>query len=200
MKEIDVSKYENIFRSETREYLTQLNQYIIKLEKRPQSSELIDAIFRNYHTVKGMAGTMEYRFIERLAHSLEDLLSLVRNGSLPVNSGIIDLMLEGTDIIEAMVENPRKEDARINSLMERISEIGEGKELAVTEKTTGKIREKIICEVILDRNTALKQARASVLISNMKQMAEIIGYSPDKISIEKGNFDDRFSVFLYQSN
>ncbi len=129
MKEIDLSKYKEIFRSETREYLSQLNQYIIALEKEPHKRETLDAIFRNYHTIKGMAGTMGYKLIETLAHSLEDLLSLIRNGSLSVNSDIVDLMLEGTDEIEYLMAHPEKEDREISSLLKRVSDMCKGKEL-----------------------------------------------------------------------
>ncbi|MCK4576775.1 Hpt domain-containing protein, partial [candidate division WOR-3 bacterium] len=129
-REESYSKYKELFRSETREYLAQLNQYIINLEKKPEEIETIDAIFRNYHTIKGMAGTMGYKIIESLSHSLEDLLSLIKNGKLSVDSNIIDLMLEGTDKIELMIENPKMENEEIQALIMRISDIKEGKGLA----------------------------------------------------------------------
>ncbi|TET79739.1 MAG: chemotaxis protein CheA [Candidatus Cloacimonadota bacterium] len=196
MKEVDLSKYKGIFRSETKEYLTQLNQYIIGLEKEPKKSNIIDAIFRNYHTIKGMAGTMGYKLIESLAHSLEDLLTLVRNGSLSVNSDTIDLMLEGTDKIEQLIENPTKEDREIQSLIERISGIGKGKKSVKEAKPPETITKKVVCELILEKNTSFKGARAAVLISNMGEMAEIIDYSPDRSSIERGNFEDVFSITI----
>ena len=193
MKEIDISKYRGIFVSETREYLTQLNQYIIDLEREPQKKEIIEAIFRNYHTIKGMAGTMGYKIIETLAHLLEDLLTSIRNGSLLVNSDIIDMMLEGTDKIELLIENPGRKDKEIQSF---ISKISNAKGTTKKEKVPEKIFEKVICEVVLKKDIQLKEARAVVLISNLENMAEITDYSPDRSSIESGDFEERFYLTI----
>ncbi len=193
MKEIDISKYRGIFVSETREYLTQLNQYIIDLEKEPQKKKIIEAIFRNYHTIKGMAGTMEYKIIETLAHLLEDLLTSIRDGSLLVNSDIIDMMLEGTDKIELLVENPGRKDKEIQSFISKISNV---KGTIKKEKVREKIFKKVICEVVLRKDIQLKEARAIVLISNLESMAEIIDYSPDRSSIESGYFEERFYLTI----
>lgn len=196
MIEIELSKYKEIFKSETGEYLSQLNQYIINLEKEPQNSEIIDAIFRNYHTIKGMAGTMGYRLIETLAHTLEDLLTLIRDGSLVVDSDIIDLLLEGTDKIEYLKENPNSEDKEIQSLLKRISDIGKIKKLIKGKEIPQKTTKKVVCEVILKKDTPLKGARATVIIANLRNMSEIVNYSPDRSSIEKGEFGEQFSVAI----
>ncbi|TET22187.1 MAG: chemotaxis protein CheA [Candidatus Cloacimonadota bacterium] len=195
MKEIDISKYASIFRSETREYLVQLNQYILKLEKETHSSETIDAIFRNYHTIKGMAGTMGYKLMESVAHSLEDLLTLIRNGTLTVSSSIIDLLLEGTDTLEYLVENPEDDRGDIHFLLERISNISKERETLPGEKKQPFTRAgKTVCEIYLKENSPFNGARAAVLIANMETMSEITGYSPERSVIECGDFDRRFSL------
>ena len=200
MNEFDISKYKQIFKSETVEYLSQLNQYIIQLEKTPEKNAIINAIFRNYHTIKGMAGTMEYKDIEELAHSLEDLLSLIRDRSLSVNSEIIDLMLRGTDRIEHLIENPNEEGLQNRLLIENISEIVKGKVSIKKEKTlTKRPPEKIgkaTCKITLKKGIPLKGARAAVLISDLAQNAEIVNFFPDESSIEKGNFEEEFSLTI----
>jgi two-component system chemotaxis sensor kinase CheA len=196
MNKFDISKYKKIFESETREYLDELNEDIVKLEKDPENSELISAIFRNYHTVKGMAGTMEYWLIERIAHSLEDLLSLLRDGSLTVDSDIIDLMLKGTDKIEELVENPKQEDADSELLVERISDIVNRKPFNSSEPTPKEAKKEIICEVKLKKNISLKGARAIVLLSSLEKMGEIVSLTPPAGLIKKGEFGDDFSIRL----
>lgn len=196
MNQFDISKYKKVFESEAREYLAALNKDIVKLEKKPENNELVNAIFRNYHTIKGMAGTMEYWLIERVAHSLEDLLSLLRDGSLTVDSDIIDLMLKGTDKIEELVEDPKQKDADSELLLEKISSVVNRKPVSVSELTPEERKEQIIFEVILKKDISLKGARATVLISSLEQMGEIVSLTPGRDLIKKGEFGNRFSIEL----
>jgi len=196
MKKTDLLKYTEIFKSETREYLSQLNQFIVNLEKSPEDRGNIDAIFRNFHTIKGMAGTMGYKLVETLSHSLEDLLSLVRSGDLSVTSDIIDTLLTGTDKIEELVETNNNEDEDVEELIRGISDIGKGKVSVRKKKILGGSLDNINLEISLDENTPLKGARATVLISDIMKMAEIVDFSPSKNSIENGEFKKNFSLTL----
>jgi two-component system chemotaxis sensor kinase CheA len=197
MADIDLTKYSEVFKSETREYLARLNQCIIDLEKAPQDRTIVDAIFRNYHTIKGMAGTMNYKLMETVAHGLEDLLALIRSGSLQVTAEIIDIMLEGTDRIEQLLERPVERDGAITSLMERIAAFSqEEKQPHQPEGTPLKEGDGLRCEIELKENTAFNGARAAVLISQVKNMAKITGYAPERTELESGMFDRRFSLFI----
>ena len=196
-KEFDLSKYREIFKSETEQYLVQLNDYIVELEKNPASEEIIDAIFRNYHTIKGMAGTMGYKNIETLAHSLEDLLSLIKEKRITVNPQIIDLLLSGTDKIEYLKDKAGIKDEEVNTLLNNISLIKKGKETKkIVKKTRNFDRNNVKCEITLKKNTPLKGARAAVIINKIKEIADIIRYSPDIDDIYRGDFQEKFSVTL----
>lgn len=196
MKEADLTKYQGIFISETREYLSQLNQYIIKLEKEPEKDDTIDAIFRNFHTIKGMAGTMGYKVMESLAHSLEDLLSLIRSGDLSVTSHVIDLMLEGTDTIEYLIDHPEAEETEVMELLKRISTFEKYEDRSAKGKPQDKSSNCVVCKLTLDKASPFKGARATVLISNIEKMAEISQYFPSKSAIINGNFDEMFSMTI----
>jgi two-component system chemotaxis sensor kinase CheA len=198
MGDIDLSKYSGVFKSETREYLVQLGQYIIDLEKSPQERTILDAIFRNFHTIKGMAGTMGYKHMETVAHSLEDLLSLIRSGTLKVTSALIDVMLEGTDRIEQLLEDPEGRSSEVASLLQRISEIREGEMVPGTDGSVdaSSDRKDLYCEIELKEHTAFNGARAVVLIAQVERMADIAGFSPERSAIERGDFDRRFSLVI----
>ena len=198
MNDIDLTKYSEVFKSETREYLVRLNQHIIELEKAPQDRKILDAIFRNFHTIKGMAGTMNYKLMETVAHALEDVLSLIRSGSLQVTAELIDTMLEGTDSIEQLLERPVEQDSAITSLMQQIAEF-RGQEKEPTKQQASvpfKDGEGLRCEIELKENTAFNGARAAVLISQVERMAEITACSPERTGLESGLFDKRFSLFI----
>ncbi len=63
---MDVSQYLEIFIDETKEHLESLNTRVLELEKDPNNSDTINEIFRAAHSLKGMAGTMGYKRMQRL--------------------------------------------------------------------------------------------------------------------------------------
>ncbi|HEY6838745.1 MAG TPA: chemotaxis protein CheA [Geobacteraceae bacterium] len=100
---MDMSQYRDLFISESREYLRTINSLIVDLENDAGDREKIDSLFRAAHSIKGMAASMEYRDISELAHKLEDLMSRVRSGDIGFGRSVADLLLEGADLLEAMI-------------------------------------------------------------------------------------------------
>jgi len=86
------------FRDETEELLTQMEQSLLQLESQPEDRELISSIFRAAHTLKGNASLLEFRAITQALHSLEDLLDLLRKGTIRVSAEIVNLLLQSVDI------------------------------------------------------------------------------------------------------
>jgi two-component system, chemotaxis family, sensor kinase CheA len=113
---IDREKYRRMFIEEARESLRSFNNDLVSLEKLladPATSsspevvararEVMDAAFRTAHSLKGMGAAMGYVRFAELAHRLEDLADLARQG-LAIGPEGFDLLLEGSDALEEMVE------------------------------------------------------------------------------------------------
>ncbi len=101
---MDMSKYRGMFLSETREHLSSMARLLVELEKNPADSEGIDTLFREAHSVKGMAASMGYARMTELAHALEDLLDGFRSsGEVPTVA--IDRLLAGCDLLEGLLED-----------------------------------------------------------------------------------------------
>jgi two-component system, chemotaxis family, sensor kinase CheA len=121
---MDMSKYKELFISESMEHLHTMNELIVCLEKENGDREKIDSLFRAAHSIKGMAASMGYGGIAELAHSLEDLMARVRKGLLTFDAGVTDLLLEGTDSLESMILDVAQgtgDDRDMAELMGRIS-------------------------------------------------------------------------------
>lgn len=101
---MDVSQYLQIFIEESKDNLQTLNENLLKLESNPTDTETLNAIFRVAHTLKGMAGTMGFVKMQKLTHTLENVLSEIRAGNLAVNSNIIDILFQSLDGLENYVE------------------------------------------------------------------------------------------------
>ena len=91
------------FITEGLEYIGEIEVNILNLEQEPENKDYINAIFRPFHSVKGVAGFLNLVDIRTLAHDLETLLDKARNEALPVTPELIDLILDGSDTLKAMI-------------------------------------------------------------------------------------------------
>lgn len=106
---MDVSQYLEIFIEETKEHLQSLNEHILILEKEPENEETINEIFRAAHSLKGMAGTMGYKRMQRLTHDMENVFSEIRTGKMKATSALVDILFRGLDALEAYLSNIQSE-------------------------------------------------------------------------------------------
>lgn len=95
------------FIDEFEESLQQVLPLFIDLEKKPSNLELINAIFRPVHSLKGNAAYFGLLKLKHLAHELETLLDKIRQGKLLVSKSIIDGLLNGIDFLLLMLQGSR---------------------------------------------------------------------------------------------
>jgi two-component system chemotaxis sensor kinase CheA len=84
---------------ESKEHLTALELQLLTLDQDPANAEAIHAIFRGFHTIKGMAGFLDQDAVRDVAHEVETILDLARNGQLAVTPAVIDRILESKDYL-----------------------------------------------------------------------------------------------------
>lgn len=101
---MDMSEYKEIFKAESEEHLQQLNDSLLGLEQNPNDLEYINTMFRSAHTLKGMSATMGFNTISELTHEMENLMDMVRKSQVDVSNGLIDILFECLDTLEALVE------------------------------------------------------------------------------------------------
>ncbi len=101
---MDVSQYLEIFIDETREHLQSLNEQILVLEREPEKVDTINEIFRAAHSLKGMAGTMGYKRMQRLTHDMENVFSEIRNGKMKASPKLVDVLFKGLDALEQYLD------------------------------------------------------------------------------------------------
>lgn len=92
------------FVNESREHLDNIEQGILVLEDQPDDAETLSSIFRAFHTFKGASGFLRLMPVNRLSHELENLLDLARSGKLVLTGPIINLILEGKDVLKEFID------------------------------------------------------------------------------------------------
>lgn len=102
---MDLSQYLEIFIDETKEHIQTLNDQVLILEAEPDNIDTVNEIFRAAHSLKGMAGTMGFKRMQRLTHDMENVFSEIRNGKLNVNADMIDIVFKCLDAIEGYLAN-----------------------------------------------------------------------------------------------
>ena len=91
------------FLIEAGELIERLGEQLVGLETAPDDAELLNAVFRAFHTVKGGAGFMAIEPMVLLCHHAEDLLNEARNGSVVLGAAHMDALLEALDLLHGMM-------------------------------------------------------------------------------------------------
>ena len=102
---MDVSQYLEVFIEESKEHLQALNEHLLILEKEPENENTINEIFRAAHSLKGMAGTMGYKRMQKLTHDMENVFQEIRSGKMKVRPELTDCLFEGLDALQEYVDN-----------------------------------------------------------------------------------------------
>ncbi len=95
------------FLVEAGEILEELNEQLVDLEQRPGDKELLNAVFRGFHTIKGGASFLSLDGMVGLCHRAEDVFNALRNDELTVSSRLMDVMLPVLDVLNTQFETLR---------------------------------------------------------------------------------------------
>ncbi len=128
MSEIDFSLL-NDFLIEAAEHLEEMENNLLKLEVGADNQAAYADIFRPIHTIKGASQFVGLDQVSTLAHRLEDMLDLLRNGDMETTQPVVDVLMEGRDRIQTLakeLETNQSEDSPVDDLVAKVSALLEG--------------------------------------------------------------------------
>nr|HIL75992.1 chemotaxis protein CheA [Rhodospirillales bacterium] len=109
------------FLVEAGEILELLNEQLVMLEQSPDDIELLNAIFRGFHTIKGGAGFLAFNALVTVCHKAEDVFDVLREGKRKVSVDLMDVILDVVDVVNLMFDQVKSgmdpEDAEDNLMM-----------------------------------------------------------------------------------
>lgn len=123
------------FLIESKEIIDSLDLDLIELEKNPTDENLLNKVFRSFHTIKGSAGFLNLTKLTALTHRCEDILNKLRKREATLSSEIMDAILVGYDKMKELVlsiENNQSEDVEIDDVISKL------------QKTIGRMSESIV--------------------------------------------------------
>ena len=131
---METNQYMDMFLDESKEHLQSLNDGLLGLEDNAEDLSILNEIFRNAHTLKGMSATMGYNKIAELTHEMEDVLDMLRKQQLPVTGDIIDTLFKCIDSLEQMINNVANGDPEdlidVSDLVAKLTAIMRGEKAA----------------------------------------------------------------------
>ena len=90
------------FLVEAGEILERLNEELVQLEQRPDDLDMLNSVFRSFHTIKGGAGFLAIDPLVNVCHRAEDVFNVLRQGERGVDSDLMDAVLQVLDVVNAM--------------------------------------------------------------------------------------------------
>ena len=96
------------FLVEAGEILELLSEQLVELESRPDDADLLNAIFRGFHTVKGGAGFLQLHELVECCHIAENVFDILRKGERSVDAELMDVVLEALDAVNGMFSEVRE--------------------------------------------------------------------------------------------
>ncbi|HUK63650.1 MAG TPA: Hpt domain-containing protein, partial [Dongiaceae bacterium] len=204
---MDLSRYADLFLTESKEHLSAMNQLLLALERAPRAGEPVAGLFRAVHTVKGMSATMGYGAVTALAHEMESLLDRVRQRERTVTPEMMDLLFRGADALEraiACAVSGGGEDGGAVELAAVFREAAEGKvgsrRSALGARRgngkKGKRRDGIVVRVRLKDAIVLKGARAFLVVKKAESLGEVTSVEPPVEELQAEHFERDFGLTL----
>ena len=167
---------------EALENLASIEVNLIELEQDPEDADTINAIFRPFHTIKGVSGFLNLHEINKLSHSAESLLDMARSGQLAIDGTIVDIILESVDLLKQMIEGVKQAlesgqrpvcEHDIEPLVKRIQDIINRSE---------ELKDKPLGEVLVQKGAVDKEKIKEILEEQKQQPNKKVG----EILVEKG--------------
>lgn len=184
---MDVSDFYQTFFAEADELLADMERHLLELDYTSPDKEMMNAIFRAAHSIKGGAGTFGFTVLQETTHLLENLLDDARCGELQLNGDIINLFLESKDIMQEQLDaykssqEPDQESFRY--ICEALRQIAldaksggseKAPQVQVAVETSAVIEDAgQLLDILL---TGLKEAEKAILLEELANFGELQGH------------------------
>ncbi len=195
---MDMSKYKAMFLTEAHEHLQKMGALLVDVEANPQNRSGIDSLFREAHSIKGMAASMGYQQTADLSHHLEDSLDFFRQQG-EITAAAIDHMLAGVDFIELLLKDidaGREERSVANFCNNNVSI---EKEIAADLNLNPQpAPEELKLEISLElhEKVASPAARLLVLAKQLKKFGKVLSCDPSEEKILQGGEVRQFVAII----
>ncbi|NVZ61637.1 chemotaxis protein CheA [Pseudomonas gingeri] len=141
------------FLVEAGEILEQLSEQLVELESRPDDADLLNAIFRGFHTVKGGAGFLQLNELVECCHIAENVFDILRKGERRVDSELMDVVLEALDAVNGMFGEVRERSPITAATPELLAALARLAEPAAAGEAPAAVVEEAVVETVAESDS-----------------------------------------------
>ncbi|MEG0232322.1 MAG: chemotaxis protein CheA [Hafnia sp.] len=185
---MDVSDFYQTFFAEADELLADMERHLLELDYLSPDKEMMNAIFRAAHSIKGGAGTFGFTVLQETTHLLENLLDDARCGELQLNSDIINLFLESKDIMQGQLDayqsSQEPDNDSFRYICDALRKIAEEAKQGSTE-VAAPVQAAVVAPVALANNgipqltvtlSGVKASEAPVLVEELENLGDVLSH------------------------
>jgi HPt (histidine-containing phosphotransfer) domain-containing protein len=200
------SAHTESFFDEADKRVQRLNDLRDSLAASPNDSNTLFELFRAAQSLKEMAAKLGYNTLAKLATALSDALRSAKDNDQPVTLNLLALVGESASALRILLADARaarSPSVDITPLLIRLMAPAPPSPLAKSKESAGGTpspERKLVARVQLDHNTSLKTARATMVLSQIKRVGQIVACQPVEADLRSGGFEDEFAVTFTTSS
>ncbi|MBT9176082.1 MAG: Chemotaxis protein CheA [Firmicutes bacterium] len=197
------NNYLRLFLDEAEEIVDRLALNLVSFEKHPSDTGLINEVFRDAHTIKGSAAAMGFTQMASVAHQMENVLTLLRQGQVTPEPALFSALLSGLDALRQIkhdVYAAGKEStydlaavvAALAGFSQALVETATACDIAPSAASaTHRV------EITLRTATVMKGVRAFILLKRLRELGEIVRCEPKEQDLTEERFEQSFVVEMH---
>jgi len=206
--------YQELFFSQAQQYVEEINNALVRLEKNPNDSGLLNLVFRLVHNIKGMSATMGYKDLTDLSHYLEDIFDCFRLGLTKLSAESFDIIFDAIDAMAKLIED-LKYQRHISDISIYLAKLDEFIPLEEKIKRKNIFREeslkldrdflnnfkrqnKNVFHIAIDlREGGQKKGESAILVlAHIRNLGDILKVVPSQMDLKEEKFDLGFELIL----
>lgn len=225
MSEMD--SYRDMFLSESADYIQQMTDGLLALERSPDDMAPVELVFRGSHSLKGMSAAMQYDRTADLTHKMENLMDTVRKGSRRADHELVELMLCAVDLVRDLIDDessggtavdPAEMITALEAMREGTATQGppcareagadpeapaegaDGDSSGPAGAITARAGESLWrLTVTLEDSCVLKAVRAYMVLKRLSHVGSVVDTTPSGREIEDEEFERSFDAIVSSS-
>jgi two-component system chemotaxis sensor kinase CheA len=187
---------------EAGEILEQLQEQLVDLENHPENANLLNAIVRGYHSIKGGAGFLSLTGLVDICHGAENVFDAVRNGQRTLSPGLMDTILQATDEVVQMFKLIKAGELMVaadKSLIDRLTKLSkpETAEAVSADDSQSEVKKEISNDDVVPVTDDISEDEFEALLDELHGSGTPDVFQPD-ISNDPDISDDEFEALLDQ--
>ena len=201
-----------VFLDESEEQIHVLEDGLVRLEQDGKEPELISAMFRAAHTLKGSGGLVGHRPLTDLTHSIENAFDALRKDAIDISTELTDVCLESIDMLRQFCEDvseARTSNADVSHLTDQLEKLiggstiaplpGPAKNRSTLRRRRRTCEDSFLIQAVITEGSAASAARAFQLMLALQDCGEIVRMEPSQEQIETAQPIHEFMAELIPS-